>query len=313
MAKILITGAAGFIGSSLARAALAEGAEVVGLDDLSYGKRDNVDGLPMDFREASILDPEALRDACRGVDYVFHEAAVASVPKSVEDPLGTNDINLNGTLQVLEAARHAGVKRVMYAASSAAYGNAPEQPKRETMLPEPVSAYAVQKVAGEHYLASYARTYGLETVSLRYFNIFGPRQDPTSQYSGVLARFISMMMRGETPTIFGDGLTSRDFTYIDNVVSANLLAAKAPASVSGRVFNVATGRRVTLLDAFEAIKQITGYQGGVNFQPERNGDVKHSLADISLSRDKLGYEVVADLHYGLEQTIAWYREQAAQA
>ncbi len=309
MAKFLITGAAGFIGSSLARAALAEGAEVVGLDDLSAGKRENIDGLPMDFREASILDPQALRDACRGVDYVFHEAAVASVPKSVEDPLGTNDINLNGTLQVLEAARHAAVKRLMYAASSAAYGNAPEQPKRETMLPEPVSAYAVQKVAGEHYLSSYARTYGLETVSLRYFNIFGPRQDPTSQYSGVLARFISMMMRGETPTIFGDGLTSRDFTYIDNVVSANLLAARAHSSVSGRVFNVATGRRVTLLDAFEAIKQITGYKGGVNFQPERNGDVKHSLADISLSRDKLGYEVVADLHYGLEKTIAWYREQ----
>lgn len=309
MAKILITGAAGFIGSSLARAAVDEGAEVIGLDDLSAGKRENLDGVAIDFRESSILDREALRDACRGVDYVFHEAAVASVPKSVEDPLGTNDINLNGTLNVLEAARHAGVKRVMYAASSAAYGNAPEQPKRETMLPEPVSAYAVQKVAGEHYLASYARTYGLETVSLRYFNIFGPRQDPTSQYSGVLARFIAMMMRGETPTIFGDGLTSRDFTYIDNVVSANLLAAKAPASVSGRVFNVATGRRVTLLDAFAAIKQITGYQGEVNFQPERTGDVKHSLADISLSRDKLGYEVVADLHYGLEKTIAWYREQ----
>ena len=315
MAKFLITGIAGFIGSSLAQAALAEGAEVIGLDDLSTGKRENLEEIAdrVDFREASILDLQALRAACRGVDYVFHEAAVASVPKSVEDPLGTNDINLNGTLQVLEASRHASVKRVMFAASSAAYGNAPEQPKRETMLPEPVSAYAVQKVAGEHYLASYARTYGLETVSLRYFNIFGPRQDPTSQYSGVLARFISMMMRGETPTIFGDGLTSRDFTYIDNVVSANLLAARAPSSVSGRVFNVATGRRVTLLDAFEAIKQITGYQGGVNFQPERSGDVKHSLADISLSRDKLGYEVVADLHYGLEKTITWYRETMKEA
>ncbi len=313
MAKLLITGIAGFIGSSLAREALHQGATVVGIDDLSAGKRENLDRIAsrIDFREASILDAGALRDACRGVDYVFHEAAVASVPKSVEDPLGTNDINLNGTLQVLEASRQAGVKRLMYAASSAAYGNAPEQPKTETMLPDPVSAYAVQKVAGEHYLTSYARTYGLETVSLRYFNIFGPRQDPTSQYSGVLARFISLMMRGETPTIFGDGLTSRDFTYIDNVVSANLLAAKAPAFISGRVFNVATGRRVTLLDAFEAIKNITGYTGGIHFQPERNGDVKHSLADISLSRRMLGYEVVADLHYGLEKTIDWYRSEVA--
>ncbi len=311
MAKLLITGIAGFIGSSLARAALDEGAEVIGIDDLSAGKRENLQEIAhrIDFREASVLDLSALRDACRGVDYVFHEAAVASVPKSVEDPVGTNNTNLNGTLQVLEAARHAGVKRLMYAASSAAYGNAPEQPKRESMLPEPVSAYAVQKVAGEHYLSSYAQTYGLETVSLRYFNIFGPRQDPSSQYSGVLARFIALMMRDETPTIFGDGLTSRDFTYIDNVVCANLLAAKAPASVSGKVFNVATGKRVTLLDAFEAIKQITGYTGGVNFQPERNGDVKHSLADISLSKQMLNYEVVADLHFGLEKTIAWYRTQ----
>ncbi len=315
MAKLLITGIAGFIGSSLARAALDQGADVIGMDDLSAGKRENLEEIAnrIDFREASILDAGALRDACRGVDYVFHEAAVASVPKSVEDPLGTNNINLNGTLQVLEASRHAGVKRLMYAASSAAYGNAPQQPKTETMLPDPVSAYAVQKVAGELYLSSYARVYGLETVSLRYFNIFGPRQDPSSQYSGVLARFISLMMRGETPTIFGDGLTSRDFTYIDNVVSANLLAAKAPASISGRVFNVATGKRVTLLDAYKAIKDITGYTGGINFQPERNGDVKHSLADISLSRRLLGYEVVADLHYGLEKTIDWYRSEMSTA
>ena len=313
MAKFLITGIAGFIGSSLARTALEQGADVVGIDDLSAGKRENLDEIArrIDFRESSILDVDALRHAMRGVDFVFHEAAVASVPKSVEDPVGTNDTNLNGTLQVLEAARHAGVKRLMYAASSAAYGNGPQQPKTEAMLPEPVSAYAVQKVAGEHYLSSYAQTYGLETVSLRYFNIFGPRQDPSSQYSGVLARFISLMMRGETPTIFGDGLTSRDFTYIDNVVSANLLAAKAPSSVSGKVFNVATGKRVTLLDAFEAIKQITGYEGGINFQPERTGDVKHSLADIALGKRMLGYEVVADLHYGLEKTIAWYRESMA--
>ena len=311
MAKILITGIAGFIGSSLAAAALEQGAEVVGIDDLSQGKLENLERFrkSIDFRQASILDDGALQDASRGVEYVFHEAAVASVPRSVEDPLGTNDINLRGTLLVLEAARAAGVKRVMYAASSAAYGNAPEQPKHELMLPEPVSPYAVQKVAGEHYLASYTRTYGLETVSLRYFNIFGPRQDPSSQYSGVLARFISMMMRGETPTIFGDGQTSRDFTYIDNVVNANLLAAKAP-SVAGGIFNVATGQRTTLLEAYECIKRITGYTGDVNFKPERTGDVKHSLADISRSRKMLGYEVVAGLEYGLQQTIDWCRTQA---
>jgi nucleoside-diphosphate-sugar epimerase len=309
VAKILITGIAGFIGSSLAAAALDQGAEVVGIDDLSQGKLENIEPFRtrIDFREASILDDGALREVSRGVDFVFHEAAVASVPRSVEDPLGTNDINLRGTLLVLEAARTAGVKRVMFAASSAAYGNGPESPKRECMLPEPVSPYAVQKVASEHYMASYTRTFGLETVSLRYFNIFGPRQDPSSQYSGVLARFISMMIRGETPTIFGDGQTSRDFTYIDNVVSANLLAAKAPASVAGGVYNVATGERTTLLEAYECIKRITGYTGDVAFQPERNGDVKHSLADISRSQQALDYKVIAGLDYGLDKTIEWYR------
>ncbi len=309
MSRILITGIAGFIGSSIARAALEQGAEVVGLDDLSAGKLENIEPIRncLDFRHASILDAAAIRHACRGVDYVFHEAAVASVPKSIEDPLGTNDINLNGTLQVLEASRAAGVKRVMFAASSAAYGNAPELPKRETMRPEPVSAYAVQKVAGEQYMASYTQTYGLETVSLRYFNIFGPRQDPSSQYSGVLARFIALMLRDENPTIFGDGLTSRDFCYIGNVVSANLLAAKAPSHVCGRVFNIATGKRTTLLEAYECIRRITGFAGHLTFQPERAGDVKHSLADISLSQSELGYEVVADLEYGLQRTIEWYR------
>jgi UDP-glucose 4-epimerase len=246
------------------------------------------------------------------VDYIFHEAAIPSVPKSVDDPIGTNGPNLTGTLNVLEAARNAGVKRVLYAASSAAYGDSPELPKTETMCPGPLSPYAAQKLAGEHYLASYFRVYGLETVSLRYFNIFGPRQDPSSQYSGVLARFISLMLAGQTPTIYGDGLTSRDFTYIDNVVSANLLAAKAPAGkVAGRVFNVATGKRITLLDAFAEIKRITGYKGDVNHAPEREGDIKHSVADISLARQAFDYEVIADLAYGLEKTIAWARESVA--
>ena len=311
MSTALVTGIAGFIGSSIARALLAEGATVRGLDNLSTGNVLNIEEIrgQIDFREADVLDEDAVASACDGIDYVFHEAAIPSVPKSVADPIGTNGPNLTGTLNVLEAARKAGVKRVLYAASSAAYGDDPTLPKTEAMLPAPLSPYAVQKLAGEHYLGSYARVFGLETVSLRYFNVFGPRQDPSSQYSGVLARFISLMLAGETPTIFGDGSTSRDFVYIDNVVSANLLAAKAPAAnVSGRVFNVATGRRTTLLDAYEEIKRITGYNGSINHAPEREGDIKHSLADISLARQAFNYTVIADLAYGLERTIAWSRE-----
>ncbi len=313
MAKALITGIAGFIGSSIARGLLAQGADVRGVDNLSTGNLRNIAELRarIDFRQEDILDFDAMAAACEGVDYVFHEAAIPSVPRSVAEPIETNGPNLTGTLNVLEAARRAGVKRLVYAASSAAYGDNPVLPKNEAMLPEPISPYAVQKVAGEHYLASYARVYGLETVSLRYFNIFGPRQDPTSQYSGVLARFISMMTRRETPTIFGDGSTSRDFTYIDNVVSANLLAARSTGKVSGRIFNVATGQRTTLLEAYEAVKEITGYAGPVEFQPERAGDIRHSLADISLAKELLGYQVVADFRYGLEQTIEWYRESAS--
>ncbi|HTH52303.1 MAG TPA: SDR family oxidoreductase [Edaphobacter sp.] len=314
MSTVLVTGIAGFIGSSIARALLAEGAKVRGIDNLSTGSLANIEEIRsrIDFRNADVLDQQAISDACSDVDYVFHEAAIPSVPKSVDDPIGTNGPNLTGTLYVLEAARKAGVKRVLYAASSAAYGDDPELPKSEAMLPSPLSPYAVQKLAGEHYLASYYRVYGLETVSLRYFNIFGPRQDPSSQYSGVLARFISLMLAGQTPTIYGDGLTSRDFTYIDNVVSANLLAAKAPAeNVAGRVFNVATGRRTTLLEAFEQIKRITGFQGGINHAPEREGDIKHSVADISAAQSAFGYKASADLAYGLEHTIEWSRESVA--
>ena len=313
MARVLITGVAGFIGSSLARALLDQGAEVRGLDNLATGSLDNLAEVRsrLEFLEADVLDRAAVATACEGVDYVFHEAAIPSVPKSVADPIGTDGPNLTGTLHVLEAARQAGVMRVMYAASSAAYGDSPELPKLETMLPGPISPYAVQKLAGEHYLTSYARVFGLETVSLRYFNIFGPRQDPSSQYSGVLARFISLMLAGQTPTIYGDGSTSRDFTYIDNVVSANLLAAKASAgAVSGKVFNVATGRRITLLEAFDEVKRITGFRGEVRHAPEREGDIKHSVADISAAREALGYNVVADFATGLQKTITWCRESS---
>jgi UDP-glucose 4-epimerase len=310
MAKVLVTGIAGFIGSSLARGLLAEGADVRGIDNWSTGKIENIEEIRsrIDFRQADITDIAAVEAACEGIDYVFHQAAIPSVPRSVGDPLGTHGPNLTGTLHVLEAARKAGVKRLIYAASSSAYGANVELPKVETMRPEPISPYAVQKLAGENYAASYAHVYGLETVSLRYFNVFGPRQDPASQYSGVLARFIAQMSRDETPTIFGDGSTSRDFTYIDNVVSANLLAARAMGGVAGKVFNIATGRRATLLEAQQEIARIVAYTGPVNFAPERAGDVRHSLADISSAQEVLGYRVLTDLRGGLERTIAWQRE-----
>ncbi|SEG16980.1 UDP-glucose 4-epimerase [Bryocella elongata] len=315
MSRILITGVAGFIGSSLARALTAEGATVRGIDNFSTGKLDNLEGLRnrIEFIEGDVQDGKAMESACAGCEYVFHQAAIPSVPLSVKDPVGTMDSNLMGTLQVLEGARKAGVRRLMYAASSAAYGDAPEQPKHERMLPAPCSPYAVQKLAGEHLIASYAHCYGLDAVSLRYFNIFGPRQDPGSPYSGVLAIFIAKMLAGETPVIYGDGSTSRDFTYIDNVVAANLRVAKTSAKVAGKVFNVATGKSTTLLEAYELIKRATGYKGDVAFRPEREGDILHSLADISLARETFGYEVVADFASGLEKTIAWCRQTSAVA
>src|SRR6185369_16251769 len=278
----------------------------------------NLNGLAgkMDLQEADILDMEAMRTACKGVDCVFHEAAIPSVPKSVKDPLGSNQANVDGTVNVLIAAKDAGVKRVVYAASSSAYGDTPTLPKQEDMAPNPISPYAVAKLASEYYMTSFYRCYGLETVCLRYFNIFGPRQDPTSPYSGVLAKFISQMLQGEQPTIFGDGKQSRDFTYIDNVVSANLLAMKAPASqAAGNVFNVATGTRVDLNQTFELLKKIIGYKGEVKYGSERSGDVKHSLADLSRTGKALGYKPLVSFEEGLSKTVDWYRGQprAAQA
>ena len=236
MALYLITGIGGFIGSSLARELLQRGEQVRGVDNFSTGKRENLAQIlaQIDFREADILDLDAMKLACAGVDYVLHQAAIPSVPKSVLDPIGSNRANVDGTVNVLVAARDAKVKRVVYAASSSAYGDTPTLPKHERMTPDPISPYAVAKLASEHYMISFYRCYGLETVALRYFNIFGPRQDPSSPYSGVLAKFITLMLAGKQPTIFGDGEQSRDFTYIDNAVEANLLACKAPAGTSGR-------------------------------------------------------------------------------
>src|SRR6201988_3561917 len=310
MSLYLITGVAGFIGSSLAHAVLSRGDQVRGVDNLSTGKRANISEIldRIDFREADITDLDAMHQACAGVDYVLHQAAIPSVPKSVLDPLGSNRANVDGTVSVLVAARDAKVKRVVYAASSSAYGDTQTLPKHEEMKPNPISPYAVAKLASEYYMISFYRCYGLETVCLRYFNIFGPRQDPSSPYSGVLAKFITQMLKGEQPTIFGDGKQSRDFTYVDNAVEANLLACKAPAKqVAGGVFNIATGRGVDLNETFRLLKKLTGYSGEVKYEAERAGDVKHSLADLSFAEKHLGYKPTVDFEEGLRRTIEWYR------
>jgi len=316
MPKYLITGVAGFIGSSLAHALLKRGDSVRGIDNFSTGKTENIEDIRdrIDFREADLLDLGAMRDACRGVDYVLHQAAIASVPRSVEDPVTTHRSNVDGTLNLLLAARDAKVRRVVYASSSSLYGDTPTLPKHEAMLPDPISPYAVSKLTGEYYMTSFYRVYGLEAVSLRYFNVFGPRQDPSSMYSGVLAIFISRMLRGEAPTIFGDGEQSRDFTFIDNVVAGNLLACSAPAGeVAGRAFNLATGARVTLNHTYNVLQKITGFAKPAKYGPERAGDIKHSLADVTLAHKHLGYRTLVNFEDGLRRTVDWYRERAARA
>ncbi len=310
MALYLITGIGGFIGSSLARALVARGEQVRGVDNFSTGNRENIADLlnRIDFRETDILDLDGMHKACAGVDFVLHQAAIPSVPKSVLDPLASNRANLDGTVNVLVAARDAKVKRVVFAASSSVYGETPTLPKRESMTPDPISPYAVAKLASEHYLISFYRCYQLETVALRYFNIFGPRQDPSSPYSGVLAKFITVMLRGEQPAIYGDGEQSRDFTYIDNAVDANLLACTAPAAqAAGQVFNVATGRRVSLNETFKLLQPLTSYSGQPKYEAERGGDIKHSLADISKAEAALGYKPKVDFEEGLRRTVEWYR------
>jgi UDP-glucose 4-epimerase len=310
MSLYLITGIGGFIGSSLARELLSRGEQVRGVDNFSTGRRENLTEIlgRIDVREADILDLDAMHKACAGVDFVLHQAAIPSVPKSVLDPLGSNRANVDGTVNVLVAARDAKVKRVVYAASSSAYGDTPTLPKHEGMKPDPISPYAVAKLASEQYMISFYRCYQLETVALRYFNIFGPRQDPSSPYSGVLAKFITVMLRGEQPAIYGDGEQSRDFTYIDNAVEANLLACNAPAAqAAGQMFNVATGRRVTLNETFKLLQGLTSYSGQPKYGPERGGDIKHSLADISKAKAGLAYEPKVDFEEGLRRTVEWYQ------
>jgi UDP-glucose 4-epimerase len=314
MATYLVTGVAGFIGSSIARALIARGDRVRGIDNFSTGKRENLIGLEaVDLIEGDLNSPGMAGRACGGVGCIFHEAALPSVPRSVQDPVASNEANVDATVKLLDAARNCGVRRVVYAGSSSAYGNSPSLPKREDMLPAPLSPYAVSKLTGELYMSVFYRVYGLETVTLRYFNVFGPHQDPASQYSGVLAVFISRMLRHEIPTIHGDGEQSRDFTYIDNVVSANLLAAAADAGkVAGRVFNVAAGSRISVNETVELLRELTGYNGEVAHDDDRPGDVKHSLADISSAQSQFGYRVEVEFRDGLRKTVDWYRGQAAR-
>lgn len=310
MATYLITGAAGFIGSAIVRTILDRGERVRALDNFKTGKQENLDGFwdAIEFEPIDLNDYDRLVKFCSGVDYVLHQAAVPSVPKSIADPLTSHRANIDGTIHLLLAAREARVKRVIYAASSSAYGDTPTLPKREDMKATPISPYAVQKLAGEMYAAVFHRVYGLETVALRYFNVFGARQDASSQYSGVLAKFITLMLAGQAPTIYGDGEQSRDYTYIDNVVLANILAAHAPAEkVAGRMFNVATGTRYTLKDVINLLRPITGFSGEPLYDTDRAGDVRHSLADISAAREAFGYVPEIGFEEGLRRTVAWYR------
>jgi UDP-glucose 4-epimerase len=310
MAQCLVTGGAGFIGSHIVHALAARGDKVRVLDNLSTGKRTNLAAVAGDveFVEGDLSDAAAVGRAVAGCEVVFHEAALASVPRSVEAPLESHAACATGTLNVLDQARRAGVRRVVYAASSSAYGNQPTPRKKETDLPSPLSPYAAAKLTGELYCEAFWHSYGLETVALRYFNVFGPRQDPRGPYAAVIPLFIKAIQEGERPKIFGDGGQTRDFTYVENVVAANLKAAAAPREAAGRVFNVGNGVAISLLDLLNELSRILGKKIEPIFAPERVGDVRDSLADISLARSVLGYEPIVDLPTGLVPTVEYYRK-----
>jgi len=302
-----VTGGAGFIGSHLTEELIRRGEQVRVVDSLITGHRENLAHLTgIDFLEGDLSDLAIAKRAVEGVDYVLHQAAIPSVPRSVEDPITSNRANIDATLNVLVAARDAKVKRVVYAASSSAYGNTPTLPKQEDMPPHPLSPYALQKLVGEQYMQLFTTLYGLETVSIRYFNVFGPRQDPSSPYSGVISVFAKALLDNTAPTIHGDGEQTRDFTYVANVVDGVLRAVKAP-DASGRVVNVATGTRISLNQLFAAMRELVGSRVDVAYGPPRNGDVKDSLADITRARKLLGYEPLVSFEAGLKKTIDWYR------
>jgi nucleoside-diphosphate-sugar epimerase len=306
--RYLVTGGAGFIGSNIVDELVRRGHDVAVLDDLSSGKRTNLEQVAgkVDLQVGSITDFDTVQKACDGVDYVIHLAARTSVPRSVKDPIESNRINIDGTLNVLVAARDAKVRRVVFAASSSAYGETPILPKIETMPPAPISPYGVTKYVGELYAQVFGRVYGLENACVRYFNVFGPRQDPTSQYSGVLSRFMLAVLEGKKPVIYGDGEQSRDFTFIENVVDETLRACEAP-DASGRVFNGGTGSRITLNQVIHLLAKISGQPIEAVYDPPRNGDIRDSQADISLARRVLGYEPRVQFEEGLRRTWEWYR------
>ena len=305
--RVVVTGGAGFIGSHLVEELLRRGSSVVVVDDFSSGKEANLAGMkgPLEVVRQSITELEPLRRALRGAEYVLHLAARTSVPRSVADPLDTNRVNVDGTLNVLVAARDAQARRVVFAASSSAYGETPELPKREAMRPEPISPYGVTKFVGEMYASVFGRCYGLESVSLRYFNVFGPRQDPASPYSGVLSRFITALRDGGQPVVFGDGEQTRDFTYVSNVVDATLRAAQTPG-VSGRVFNVGTGGRFSLNYTLALLARISGKPASPRHDPPRAGDIRDSQADITQAKELLGYVPSVGFEEGLRRTWEWY-------
>jgi UDP-glucose 4-epimerase len=312
--RYLVTGGAGFIGSNIVDELVRRNQDVVVLDDLSTGKEANLAHLrgKIEFREGSITDLRAVEAACQGADYVIHLAARTSVPRSVEDPIETNRVNVDGTLNVLMAAREAKLRRYVFAASSAAYGETAVLPKVETMPVDPISPYGVSKCVGEMYARVFARTYGLETVCVRYFNVFGPRQDPTSEYSGVMSRFMLAVIERQIPVVFGDGEQSRDFTYVDNVIDQTLRACQAD-NVSGLVLNGGTGRRTTLNQVLLQLEKLSGKKIEAKYRAARNGDIKDSQADISLARRTLGYEPHVDFEEGLRRTWEWYKGAYAAA
>jgi nucleoside-diphosphate-sugar epimerase len=314
--RVLVTGGGGFIGSHLAERLLSDGHDVRVLDNFATGRRENlVDfGDHIEIVEGDVQSYERAHTAVRGCELVFHQAALPSVPRSVQDPLTSNAVNVIGTLNILLAARDSGVRRVIYASSSSVYGANPSLPKDETLSTQPISPYAVAKLAGEGYCRSFTEVYGLETVALRYFNVFGRRQDPLSQYAAVIPRFITMLLDGQAPTIFGDGEQSRDFTAVENVVHANLLAAEAPAErVVGLAMNAACGDRFTLNELFEAIREIVGSDVRPVYAAPRVGDVKHSQADIGLARERLGYAPTTSLQEGLQRCVEFYASRRLAA
>jgi len=313
MRTFLVTGGAGFIGSHIAEALVERGDKVRVLDNLSTGYLSNLDAIrgSIEFVEGDLVDAPLAAKVVEGVDCIFHEAALASVPRSVEAPLDTNAACVTGTVTLLDAARRAGVRRLVYASSSSVYGDQPTSPKRESDLPAPISPYGAAKLAAEYYCRAFTATYGFETVAIRYFNVFGPRQDPNSPYSAVIPLFITAILSGKRPVVYGDGLQSRDFTFVANVVHANLLAADVPG-VPGRALNAANGKSIHLLELLDALNELLGTAVEPVHEPPRPGDIRESMADITLARTLLGYEPQVDFHEGLRRSIDYYRQIAGK-